>query len=37
MIPDYYFYIKKIPYNQNTKLDISYLMKLAKKKINEKK
>ena len=37
MVPDYFFYIKKIPYNQNTKLDISYLMKLAKKKINEKK
>ena len=37
MLPDYYFYIKKIPYNQNTKLDISYLIKLAKKKINEKK
>ena len=37
MMPDYYFYIKKIPYNQNTKLDISNLMKLAKKKINEKK
>ena len=33
MVPDYFFYIKKIPYNQNTKLDISYLMKLAKKKI----
>ena len=29
--------IKKIPYNQNTKLDISYLIKLAKKKLNEKK
>ena len=37
MLPDYYFYIKKIPYNQNTKLDISYLIKLAKQKINEKR
>ena len=36
MIPNYYFYIKKIPYNQNTKLDISKLTKLAKDKINGK-
>ena len=37
MLPNYFLYIKKIPYNQNGKLDTNNLLKTAKRKLNVKK
>ena len=37
MIPNYLFRIEKFPLNQNLKLNVDDLIKIAKKKISEKK
>ena len=36
MIPNYIFNLKKLPINQNGKLDYKFLFKVAKLKLNNK-